>query len=371
LVADVSVFVVPCICRAERGDNVDLDTLMSIRRQMANLFLRVKVADSHISEHAVTPLRTSLYGHHARELIQAHLLAVIPPNQVFSPQEEFSRFVVLYRDLLVRCKVVPEHFAEMPGRVLVVITGDVQDANRGNLHARFDSISDADESLSEYFCVAVVGAVDQGSLGRLLVCSVEVQEIIAYRQNDFFDLVRLYAVDHSIDRMLIVTRCYLQVVIIGLSLLVPAEFSEVAVVQAELDQMLGDSLASRFVWLTLGHPLRQSEDRFLYALRSPPLHLDRYLAARGLPQRLNAVSPCRYFSLTCDFPVVYLDLGYFPNLQVKLGVCKEFFDCVDFIAMVDEACRVLIEDHRQITFRCCFDFACRRLLCFGVLFESA
>lgn len=335
----------PSIRRAERRNDINLNTLVGIGGQVADLLFRVEVPDSHVPENALAPLGTSFDRHHVGEFVQTHFFPVIPSNQVFPPQEEFSRLVVFDGDLLVRREVVPEHLAEMPGRVLVVIAGDVQNTNRGDLCARFDSISDADETLPEHLCIPVVGAIDQGSLGRLFASPIEVQEIIAYRQNDFLDLVRLDSVDHHFDRILVITCCYFQVVIVGLGLLVPTEFAEVAIVQAELDQMLGDSLASRLDRLTLRHPSDERKDALLNRLGSFSFELDDDLSAWDLPQRLDAVFINDSFSFTGDFPSVDLDLGDFPNIEIDLGIGDQFLCRGDLVPVVDKISGV-VGEHR-------------------------
>lgn len=335
----------PCVRRAERRNDIDLDTLVGVCGQVADLLFRMEVPNPHIPENAVTPLRTSLNRHHVRELVQTHFFPVIPSDQVFPPQEEFPRLVVFYGDLLVRREVVPEHLAEMPGRVLVVVAGDVQDANRGDLCARFDSISDADEALPEYLRVSVVGAIDQGSFSRLLVCPIEVQEIIAYRQNDFLDLIRLDALDHHFDRILVIACGDFQVIVIGLGLLVPTEFAEVAIVQAELDQMLSDSLASRLDWLTLRHPFDKRKDALLDRLGGFASELDGDLSAWDLPQRLDAVFVDDGFSLASDLPSVDLDLGDFPNIKIDLGVGDQFLCRGDLVSVVNKISGV-VGEHR-------------------------
>ncbi len=345
MVADVAVFVVPCVRRAERRNDINLDTLVGIRRQVADLLFRVEVSYPHVPENAVTPLRTSLNWHHVRELIQTHFFPVIPSNQVFPPQEEFSRLVVFYGDLFVRREVVPEHLAEMPGRVLVVITRNIQDANRSDLCARFDSISDADEALPEYLRVSVVGAIDQGSLGRLLGGPVEVQEIIAYRQNDLFDLIRLDALDHHFNCVLVIACRDFQIVVIGLGLLVPTEFAEVAIVQAELDQVFSGSLASRFDRFALRHPLDKRKDAFLDRLGGFASELDGDLSAGNLPQRLDAVFVDDGFSLASDLPSVDFDLSDFPNIEIDFGVGDQFLCRGDLVSVVNKISGV-VGEHR-------------------------
>lgn len=345
MVADVPVFVVPCVRRAERRNDIDLDSLVGVGRQVADLFFRVEVADPHVPENAVTPLRTSLNRHHVRELVQTHFFPVIPSDQVFPPQEEFPRLVVFDGDLLVRREVVPEHLAEMPGRVLVVITRNIQDANRGDLCARFDSISDADEALPEYLGVSVVGGIDQGSLGRLLVCPIEVQEIIAYRQNDFLDLIWLDTLDHHFNCVLVIACSDFQVVVVGLGLLVPTEFAEVAIVQAELDQVFSDSLASRLDRLALRHSLDKRKDAFLDRLGGFASELDGDLPAWDLPQRLDAVFIDDGFSFACDFPSVDLDLGDFPNIKIDLGIGDQFLCRGDLVPVVNKISGV-VGEHR-------------------------
>ena len=254
LVADVSVFVVPSIRRAERRNHIDLDALVGIRVDVPNLLLRVEVADSHVSENAVTPLRASLNRHHACQLIETHFFSVVPSDQVFPPQEELSRLLVVDRHLLVWPEVMPERLTKMPGSVAVVVSGDVEQSDRGNLLAYRDRVPKGQKPLSEYLRVSVVSRFDQGSLGRQFVGPVEVQKIVAYRQNDFLGIVRGDAVEHRIDRISVVVCGDFEIVVIGSRLLRPAQLAEVAVVQAEFDQVLRGSLASRLGRLTLRHP---------------------------------------------------------------------------------------------------------------------
>lgn len=174
LVADVSVFVVPSIRRAERRNHIDLDALVGIRVDVPDLLLRVEVADSHVSENAVTPLRASLNRHHACQLIETHFFSVVPSDQVFPPQEELSRLLVVDRHSLVWLEVMPECLAKMPGSVPVVVSGDVEQSDRGDLLAYRDRVPKGHESLPKYFRVPVVSRFDQGSLGRQFVGPVEV-----------------------------------------------------------------------------------------------------------------------------------------------------------------------------------------------------
>lgn len=335
----------PCVRRAERRNDIDLNTLVSVCVDMADLLFRVEVADSHVPENALAPLGASFDRHHVCELIETHFFPVIPSDQVFPPQEEFPRLVVFYGDLLVRREVVPEHLAEMPGRVLVVVAWDVQDANRGDLCARFDSISDADEALPEYLGVSVVGGIDQGSLGRLLVCSIEVQEIIAYRQNDLLDLIRLDALDHHFDGVLVIACSDFQIVVVGLGLLVPTEFAEVTIVQAEFDQVFSDSLASRLDRLTLRHPFDKRKDALLDRLGGFAPELDGDLPAWDLPQRLDAVFVDDGFSLASDLPSVDFNLGDFPNIEINLGVGDQFLCRGDLVSVVNKISGV-VGEHR-------------------------
>ena len=345
MVADVAVFVVPCVGGTQRRDDIDLNSLVSVCVDVADLFFRMEVPDSHISKHAMTPLRTGLNRHHASELVETHFFPVIPSDQVFPPQEEFSSLVVFDGDLLVRREVVLEHLAEMPRRILVMVAGDIQDANRGDLCTRFDSISDADEALPEYLGVSVVGGIDQGSLGRLLVGPIEVQEIIAYRQNDFLNLIGLDSVDHHFDGVFVIACSDFQVVVIGLGLLVPTEFAEVAIVQAELDQVFSDSLASRFDWLALRHPFDKRKDALLDRLGGLASELDGDLPAWDLPQRLDAVFIDDGFSLASDFPSVDLDLGDFPNIKIDLGIGDQFLCRGDLVSVVNKISGV-VGEHR-------------------------
>ncbi len=314
MVADVSVFVVPSIRRAERRNHIDLDALVGIRVDVADLLLRVEVADSHIPENALAPLGASLNRHHACQLIETHFFPVVPSDQVFPPQEELSRFLVVDSHLLVWLEVMPERLAKMPGSVAVMVSGDVEQSDGGYLLAYRDRVPKGHEPLPEYLRVPVVSRFDQGSLGRQFVGPVEVQEIVAYRQNDFLGIVGGDAVEHRIDRISVVACCDFEIVVIGSGLLRPAELAEVAVVQAEFDQVLRGSLASRFSRLTLRHPRYEREDAFLDRLGGLASELDCDLQVGDLPQCFDAVFVYDGLSLPGDFPAIDFVFSDFPNV---------------------------------------------------------
>ena len=237
LVADIPVFVVPSVSRRQAGNDIDLDTLEGVYVDMSHLPACVEVSDSHISELALAPLGTRLNRHQVRELFQLHFFPVIPTDQVFPPQHELSGFGVVNRNPLIVSKVVSELLAQVPASVVVMVPGNPQYANRSDFQATQDGIAEAEESLTIYFRVAVVCAIYQGSLGSHLVCAVEVQEVVAYRKQDFFDRVGLDALQHCCNASAVIFRCDLKIIIITASLFVPTKFPEVTIIEGEFNKV--------------------------------------------------------------------------------------------------------------------------------------
>ena len=282
LVADVAVFVVPSIRRRQAGDDIDLDTLEGIHVDVPDLLFRMEVSDSHVSELALAPLFARLNRHQMRELFQFHFFPVIPTDQVFPPQHEFPGFGVVNEDPLIVGEVVAEQFAQVPACVLVVVPGNPEEPHRGDFKAVDRGFAKARKALAKYLSESVVGAIDQGSLGRLLVGPVEVQKVIPYGNDDFLDRVGLDALQHRCNALPVILGGDFQVVVVAPGLFAPTELPEVAIVQAKLDKVFSCTSAC-LASLGLRHPFNEPEDTFLDRLGGLAFEFDADLSAGSFP----------------------------------------------------------------------------------------
>lgn len=337
LAADVSVFVVPLVGRRQAGDHVNTDALMGIRGKVLNDLFLVEVADSHVAESRMAPMPSGFDWHRVRQLFQAHSLAVVPSDKVFPVEFVLAGFRVVNDNSGFTTERVREHFRKIPTCVVVVIARNPKQRHFvGVIECPVDGVLKYREAFAEYFGWPVVSGIDDRSLG----CGfggkvVKVQEIIPDRDYNFFDHIRPDLLDHSFDGVLIILRGDLQIVVIRTGLLSPAEFAEVAIIQAEFDQVRSVFALSRSGFWGYRHLGDQILDPLLNGLWCFSSELDGYLPKSGFPKHLVFIaSGVLNFSLPCDFPIVDFAFGDLPDVSVDLRVVEQLFNCLDLVPVV-------------------------------------
>ncbi len=373
LAADVSIFVVPLVRRGQARDNVNTDTFVGIRVQVADLLLLVEVADPHVPIHTLTPILGGFNRHGVGQLFQAHTLAVVPSDQVFPVKSVFASLSVVDDNARVLRKVDAQKLGQVPACVVVMVARNPNKVDfvcdlQGNISGVFQHAV----SGSKYLRGPVVGGIDDCALGCGLGGEViEVEEVIPKGNDDLVDGIVAHMLGHVIDGLSVVLGGYLEIVVIRPRLLPPTELPEVAVVQAEFNEMRsGASLAG--LWLgCLGELSDQAKDALLDRLGGLASELDCDLQVGDLPQRFNALCAYGNFSLSCDFPAVDFVFSDFPNVKIDFGVREQFVYRFDLVPVVDKISDIVGKRGREVIGLLCLGGLLELSLLFGYGFLEA
>ena len=250
--ADVTVFAVPCFGRAEGAEGADDDACDF------DELLRVKVADVPFGVAHGVPDVAHFAGHEIRQGFEfGFSVAVGEAEEVGAKVDVFARGGFVFDDdVFVVAEVGAEDFAEVPGGEVVVVAGDDDDADGGDVQGFFDGLDGEVDAEAIDFGEAAV-AILRGACGGGAGGVVGVELIVTEDDEDFFGPVRC-AGEQGVVGGAVVGGGDLAVVVAPAGLAAVGEFAEVDVGDAEFvevaagfdagraDEFLGDVSGDEF-----------------------------------------------------------------------------------------------------------------------------